>query len=217
MKRYLVIACVLCLSAGVFAMLWQQTDVDDSASSTSFDASVSVPTVENAQGQSNETPSSTMASPNQDHSAPIDTASLSLVAPQSDTLDALDADLSAFADANTDVPNGNDLPINDVLTTPTFVDVDLTLWRASESAKSVFENYRDVQSMDEKHFIEFDDTSLDTLAPGQRLSLPAIGDERIQVIVKSEEAWNQGAINWVLVDDHGRPAGSITQMQDSVR
>ncbi|MGF1707259.1 hypothetical protein [Enterovibrio baiacu] len=148
------------------------------------------------------------------HTAPI--AQFELVAPQSDTLEALDADVSAFAEKNANAMEGSDNRNNSIAPIQTFVDVDLTLWRASEGAKSVFENYTDVQSMDKKHFIEFDDTNLDTLAPGQRFSLPEMGEEHIQVIVKSEETWNQGVTNWELVDNHGHPAGSITQMQDSV-
>ncbi|PMN90585.1 hypothetical protein [Enterovibrio norvegicus] len=224
MKRYLVVIAITSLISGVIVAFLPSLLID--APTSSADHGVSHESGEK-QGMENGfaerpmtaqlvSPESTGLSSASTQTLTAPAVQFELVAPQSDTLDALDADIAAFAEANVNVLEVSDERDSEVVPIPTFVDVDLTLWRASESAKSVFENYTDVQSMDEKHFIEFDDTRLDSLAPGQRFSLPAMDDERIQVIVKSEETWNQGVTNWELVDNHGHPAGSITQMQDSV-
>ena len=224
MKRYLVVIAITSLVSGVIVAFLPSLLIEAPTSSAeqgvSHESGVK-------QGMDNGvaerpmtaqlvSPESTGLSSAATQTLTAPAAQLELVAPQSDTLDALEDDIAAFAEANANVPERSDERDNDVVPIPTFVDVDLTLWRASESAKSVFENYTDVQSMDEKYFIEFDDTRLDSLVPGQRFSLPAMDDERIQVIVKSEETWNQGVTNWELVDNHGHPAGSITRIQDSV-
>ncbi|WP_070970619.1 hypothetical protein [Vibrio sonorensis] len=141
-------------------------------------------------------------------------------APKSDTLDELKADITEYTRKSPQLDESqqedSDTPIP-----PDFFDQEVTLWRSSEKAKSVYENYTETQalqghSLDSKYFIEFDETSLDSLDVGQRFTLPSINEQQIQVIIQQQESLGQGATNWVLVDSQGNPMGNITRTKDSV-
>lgn len=132
------------------------------------------------------------------------------MAPRSDTIEAYLRDVEAMKEelVASSVP-----PQEEVLVT---YDLDLTLWRTSAAAKSVFSNYAENVQLEEKYFVEFDDGALDTLEPGQRFSLPPLNGQSHSVIVKTEESLMHGAINWELVDEQGMPSGSITRIGDAV-
>lgn len=134
-----------------------------------------------------------------------------VMASESDTVDGYLTDIENFQPANNNTKQfGEGAP-------PTVLsDTEVTLWYSVPSVKSLFENYGSMISLSEEHFIEFDESTLEILEVGQRFTLPKLGESRQQVIVKQQEDWENGATNWVLVDNQGKPAGSLTKTQDGV-
>ncbi|MBY5922611.1 hypothetical protein [Ferrimonas balearica] len=136
-----------------------------------------------------------------------------MMAPRSDTIEAYLRDVEAM-NPELAVPS-SPLP-QEKEEVVVLYDLDLTLWRASAAAKSVFANYALNVQLDESHFVEFDESTLDILEPGQRFSLPPLNGLSQSVIVKTQESLRQDAINWDLVDDRGVSVGSITRIGDAV-
>ncbi|CZF77530.1 hypothetical protein GCE9029_00262 [Grimontia celer] len=173
--------------------------VEDSGASVPESSRVSIPANEAEHSVS------AAASSTQSHEA----ASIHIMAPESDSVDEYLADVATLPPASSNAQAQKEI-------TPVFFDAEITLWQPVSSAKSVFENYGAVLSLSEEHFIEFDESLLETLEVGQRFTLPKLGESRQQVIVMQQEYWEHGATNWVFVDSNGKPAGSLTKTQDGV-
>ncbi|WP_052737572.1 hypothetical protein [Grimontia sp. AD028] len=138
-------------------------------------------------------------------------ANIHIMAPESDTVDEYLADVALLPPTSS-----SDERAQKEESTQEFFDAEIPLWQPVSSAKSVFENYGAVVSLSEEHFIEFDESLLETLEVGQRFTLPKLGESRQQVIVTQQEYWKHGATNWVFVDNNGQPAGNLTKTQDGI-
>lgn len=135
------------------------------------------------------------------------------VAPVSYSIEEYQRDIPQEGEG--DIESTADNPKQEAFDFPVY-DIDIALWHKDPDAKSTFENFQVPNDLDSRNFIRFDESALSVLAVGQRITLPELGEQSTPVIVRDIQQWRREATNWELNDEEGNPAGSITQIGDTV-